>query len=302
MYRAGRTTYEIAARFGVSPVPITSALKRMGVARRPGGRRGNWTGSAKQQAAVVEAYQAGEAILPMARRMKVNARFIIAALDAAGVARRHQGSRQMLDEETVDQIVAGYAEGATLPELAARHGLSNHVTIRNYLVRRGVELRPPGRSRFWTSERKSEAARRYQAGESQAQIAALLGCNQTGVSNALRDLGVLTRKPHLRRENHPSWRGGRVIDGHGYIRVRLAKADADLITAHHNGYVLEHRLVMARLLGRPLERHETVHHVNGDRKDNRLENLQLRRGPHGNGVAVRCRDCGSHNVETVGLS
>jgi hypothetical protein len=72
----------------------------------------------------------------------------------------------------------------------------------------------------------------------------------------------------------------------GYIRVPIQDTDPLASMQDRRGKVLEHRLVMARHLGRPLLASEDVHHKNGDRADNRLENLELWTRAHPNGQRV----------------
>lgn len=47
---------------------------------------------------------------------------------------------------------------------------------------------------------------------------------------------------------------------------------------HEGKWVLQHRIIMENLLGRKLTRAEKVHHINGNRKDNRIENLEVYTG------------------------
>lgn len=96
----------------------------------------------------------------------------------------------------------------------------------------------------------------------------------------MRDHGAKPTGP----ESH-AWKGGRWYDQHGYVWVALStlteaeRALATPMAPKHGkgrGYIREHRLRMAVMLGRPLQSHEVVHHHNGVKDDNSPSNLFLR--------------------------
>jgi len=96
-------------------------------------------------------------------------------------------------------------------------------------------------------------------------------------------------------EHAPNWRGGRRKEPAGYISVQASLVPSEFHVMLRNkkknggGDVLEHRLIMAQHLGRPLEVHEVVHHINGIKDDNRLENLELHSFHAHNGITMHER-------------
>jgi HNH endonuclease len=128
----------------------------------------------------------------------------------------------------------------------------------------------------------SKAIELYESGMSQKEVADKLDVSQVAISNAFRKLGYVSREkvPRFSQKgtNNPNWKGGK-SSNNGYIVVYCPE--------HHrarNSYVFEHILVMENHLGRKLNFYgighsdnEVVHHINGDRTDNKIENLSVMR-------------------------
>lgn len=72
------------------------------------------------------------------------------------------------------------------------------------------------------------------------------------------------------KSDHPCWKGGQIVDRDGYIQTWSPEHPWP-----RKGYLREHIRVMEISIGRKILPTETVHHINHDRQDNRLENLSL---------------------------
>ena len=73
-------------------------------------------------------------------------------------------------------------------------------------------------------------------------------------------------------ERNPFWKGGRTIASNGYMLVKL-------LPGHHlsdvRGYAYEHRVVAEQKMGRRLLPGEQVHHIDGNKLNNRPDNLEV---------------------------
>lgn len=106
-------------------------------------------------------------------------------------------------------------------------------------------------------------------GLSSTDISNIFGVSNDTILRRLDRYGIKARDN--KGKNNAVWNGGVKYEDDGYVLIWVPEHPY----ANSQGYVREHRLVMEKHIGRYLESGEVVHHKNKNRKDNRIDNLQL---------------------------
>lgn len=211
-------------------------------------------------------------------------------------------SRRRFTAEQDRQVAAQYLDGKSSTLLAREYRCDKEAVL-NAIRRQGVAVRRSGKAkRLELDARRDEIIALYRSGESVWAIKRAMKCpHGNPIQRILRSAGITIEKRLTAGEKHHAWKGGHHLSQDGYRRIRIPRSDPFHSMCSPNGYVMEHRVVMARALGRVLRSTESVHHVDGNRENNALSNLQLRHGKHGTGIQLVCLDCGSHNINAVSL-
>jgi hypothetical protein len=179
----------------------------------------------------------------------------------------------------VARAAALHADGMPLAQVSKLPGMPCPATLKTHLLECGYEVwKGPWKMRMATKEQLYEL--HHVKSMSSAAIARLYGCAQQTAYRRLRHFGIARKQgtaPKRRGPDNPNWRGGRYVNNRGYVFVYKPHHPQ----AMQNGYVAEHRMVAADSLGEQLSAAEEVHHVNGNKLDNRRDNLiVVRNGLH----------------------
>lgn len=164
--------------------------------------------------------------------------------------------------------------------------------------------KPQSVRKSFTEDEKSLIVKLWEEGMPKYKIAQAVGSSIPPVEGVLKSLGFNPfDSRRATKESHGHWRGGRIKDRNGYIKIIVDESIKEFLpNDYYQRYAAEHRVVMARHLNRPLKPNETIHHIDGNKENNSISNLQLRQGSHGAGQIWKCASCGSTDIESKPLT
>ena len=155
--------------------------------------------------------------------------------------------------DKIEEACNLYKSGLSIREVSERTKIPQR-TVHSFLIRQGVERRKvTNNGMHWTEEQR----------------------------NAMREkmLGRTFSQEHNRRLSESKKCHYNGLNGYGHTKPHnggyILTYCPDHPNAHKDGYVMLHVVLVERSIGRYLNKDETVHHINHDKKDNRLCNLLL---------------------------
>lgn len=305
LYQHGYSSARAAQEVGLSKSVLDRQLRSLGIKHRAART------SQATKASIIKLYLEGHSGPEIKQMLGISRSVVYQTLQANGISGKKlidSGERRQplyrLTVEQEDKLIEMYQTGVPSNEIMKRMEIG-HSILRSTLQRRNIHLRGSLQKRMKFSETQTgNIITFYQDGASLQETARQFQTSYRKVHDLFLEKGIEQRKSghSAHGPNAANWKGGRIRNTKGYVEIRLGNDDPFYGMTTQDGYILEHRLVMARSVGRLLDQDETVHHINGDRQDNRIENLQLCQGKHGTGVAYICYTCGSHDVGPESLS
>lgn len=245
--------------------------------------------------AVIDLYKETLSSYKVAKFFEINQKTVLKILHKNDIStsgpRNLRLSAERYPREIQMEIRKLYESGMTTTELKKLYG-GDITTICKAIERVGGQIRPRKHRKpvKVTPEKIKEICDLFKSGLSQSEIGGRIGHAQSLISRVLINNGLRTLERKPRADNNGKY------TKEGYVQIFVEQDDPMTSMRTLGGYVPEHRLVMARKIGRPLTSEETVHHINGNTLDNSPDNLQLRNGRHGKGSVQKCVDCGSENI------
>lgn len=153
-----------------------------------------------------------------------------------------------------------WIDGMSCTQIAKLSGVVFQ-TIQSWMVRFDIPRRPYGTKGL-------KLPSRHQSEETKEKIRkAHLGMKLSPYAKKIAIKNLKSGKG----DKHASWKGGSFLRSDGYEMI-YAPNTSIYVNRNHR---LEHRVVMEKYLGRPIKPTEHIHHINGIKTDNRIENLKL---------------------------